>query len=313
MRLETNAVLMTAACCLLSGCDWDDWGGYGDSRAYQKDFHYSHDLKPGGKVSVENYNGSIEISSWDQARVDISGQQYGATPELRDAIRIDVTATGDTVRIRTIRPIDRKGNNGARYLIKVPRKTGLEGITSSNGHVRVDDIEGLALLRTTNGSIQANRLRGSLEATTSNGGVEIRDVEGAALVRTNNGRVRVDNLRGALDAETTNGGIQARIAKHEAGRPLRFETTNGGIDVTLDEAPANDVRATTSNGGITVRMPTAASARVRARTTNSSIHTEFDIRPDGAISKHRLEGSIGSGGPILNLTTSNGTIRIVKL
>jgi len=36
------------------------------------------------------------------------------------------------------------------------------------------------------------------------------------------------------------------------------------------------------------------------------------MRLRGEISKHNIEGSIGSGGPLIDLSTSNGSIRILK-
>ena len=45
---------------------------------------------------------------------------------------------------------------------------------------------------------------------------------------------------------------------------------------------------------------------------NSNITTDFEMRLRGEISKHHIEGSIGSGGPLIDLSTSNGSIRILK-
>jgi hypothetical protein len=74
------------------------------------------------------------------------------------------------------------------------------------------------------------------------------------------------------------------------------------------------VKASTSNGGITVHMPASAGAHVKAETsTNSRVHSDFDVRQEGANSPSRLEGVVGSGGPTLELTTSQGGIRLLKL
>jgi hypothetical protein len=59
-------------------------------------------------------------------------------------------------------------------------------------------------------------------------------------------------------------------------------------------------------------MAGGTNARISARTSNSSIATEFDLRAHGEISRNRLEGDIGSGGPLIDLSTSNGSIHILK-
>jgi DUF4097 and DUF4098 domain-containing protein YvlB len=306
-------ILFLAAAAFLTGCDLVEIGSFGDSHAYQKDFHYSYALKPGGRLSLDNANGGVEITGWDRDKVEIDGVQYASSPELRDAIKIDVAASDDSVQIRTIRPSGRHGNMGAKYVIKAPRKVNLDRIVTSNGSVKVDDIEGALRLRTTNGSVRATKVRGNLEAQTSNGGVEARDLDGAATIRTTNGRVQADGVRGALHASTSNGSIQARLLKPEPHRPIRLETTNGGIDLTMDSLDDNEVRATTSNGGISVKLPARIGARVRARTSHSAIHTDFDVRRDGPETKNHLDGVIGAGGPTVELTTTNGNIRLLKM
>ena len=310
MRLKWMALPALAALLILSGCDWDE---FDHSSRYTADFHHSYPLKAGGRLAVENFNGSVEISGWDESTVDISGTKYGPTPELRDAIKIDISAAPDSVSIRTVRPIEKRGNLGAKYVIKVPRKVKLERIVSSNGSIRTTDVDGDARLRTSNGAIRAMNLRGSLEAQTTNGTVELDGIEGSASVRTSNGRVRAEKLNGSLEAYTTNGGITAEIAKSERGRPVKVGTTNGSVDLRVGSPLAEEVRASTTNGSITVKLPSDIKARVLAHTSNSSISTDFEVQTQGALSKNHLEGTIGSGGPLLDLTTSNGSIRLVKI
>ena len=94
--------------------------------------------------------------------------------------------------------------------------------------------------------------------------------------------------------------------------PVRLESSNGHIDLTMDAV--REVKATTSNSSITVHMPSSANATLDAHTSNSSISCDFDVSVHGGmISKHRLEGNIGKGGPLLDLGTSNGSIKFLKL
>ena len=311
--MQTRLMFLMAIMALLTGCDLNEVDLFGNSHAYEKDFHYSYPLKPGGRLALDSFNGSVEIRGWDQDKVEIDGVQYASTREMRDAIKIDVIASGDLVQIRTIRPSPTYGNMGAKYIIKAPRKVNLDRIVTSNGSVKVDDIEGVARIRTSNGAVRAARLRGNLEVQTSNGSVEVRDLDGPATIRTSNGRVQVDGVRGTLQATTSNGSISARLRTPEPHRAVKLETTNGGIDLTMDALEDNEVRASTSNGGITVKLPARIGARVRARTSHSSIHTDFDVKRENERSKHSLDGVIGEGGPALELTSSNGSIRLLKL
>jgi DUF4097 and DUF4098 domain-containing protein YvlB len=312
--MRTHILVLSLAAGLLGfvGCDIEDLD-IGGSERYTQDFHYSYALQPGGRLSVDNSNGSIEISGWDQDTIDISGTKYARTPELRDALKIEIEHTADAVHIRTVRPSDRRGNMGAKYIIKVPRRTQLERIASSNGSIHTLDVEGPARLKTSNGAVRAENLRGSLDVQTSNGSIEVQNLEGSASLHTSNGRVHAEDVRGSLEADTSNGGIHVRLAKPEAGRPVKLETSNGPIELTMEAVNQNEIRASTSNGGITVHLPGDIGANLTAHASNSSISTEFEVATHGTLEKHHLEGKIGAGGPAIELTTSNGSIRLMKM
>lgn len=312
MRIHATLLTVAALAAFSAGCDVEDWGYAGDSHAYEKAFHYSYALKPGGRLDIENFNGAIEIAGWDRDEVEIDGKQFGSTPELRDAIKVEVAATPAEIRIRTIRPSERRGSMGVAYVIKAPRKVALDRIASSNGAIRIDNIEGKMRLRTSNGSVWAARVRGDLDASTSNGSVEVRELDGPAMIRTSNGRVTADEVRGALDAASSNGSIHARLTRPEPHREIKLQTNNGSIDLTVDALASNDIRAGTTNGGITVKLPSQTGAHVHAHTSHSRIQSEFDVRGKVEWSKSNLEGDIGGGGPTIELTSSNGGIRLLK-
>src|SRR5580658_4621694 len=111
MRFEVSLGGLVLASFLLAGCDavlGDGWD------RYQEDFHYSYPLSANGRIEVENFNGPVEISGWDQSNVEISGTKYASTPERLRELRIDVAASAGSVTIRTLRPLDRFGNASAR-------------------------------------------------------------------------------------------------------------------------------------------------------------------------------------------------------
>lgn len=265
MRL--SALALCIGSLFLAGCDEVLDGAW---NRVQEDFHYSYPLNPGGKIEVENQNGGIDISGWDQNTVEISGTKYASSPDRLKDLRVEISHTQDLVAIRTIPPVEHWGNSGVRYSIRVPRRTELARIASSNGGLHVDSIDAAARLHTSNGGIRGNGITGSLDIETSNGRIELTDLSG----------------------------------------PVTARTSNGAVDLTLDAV--REVRASTSNGAITLRFPATLAASLRAHTTNGAIHSDFDVTTHGLISKHSLEGAIGAGGPLLDLSTSNGSIRLLR-
>jgi DUF4097 and DUF4098 domain-containing protein YvlB len=294
----------------LAGCEDFDIN-IGSSDRYREDFHFSYPLSTGGSLRLDNFNGAVEISGWDKNTVDIDGTKYASTEYRLKEIKIDIAPSAGSITIRTLPPLDHRGNAGARYTIHVPRKTELAGIVSSNAAIRVEDVEGNAHLRTSNGSVHATRLTGPLEVQTSNGSVEVTEITGDTTLRSSNGSIRAEVSKGRFAAITSNSSITVHLKGTDTS-PVHLDSNNGHIELTMDAA--REVRASTSNSSITVRLPADIGASVDAHTSNSSITCDFDISVHGGeISKHRLEGTIGKGGPLLDLGTSNGSIKILRL
>jgi len=251
MRAWFLTPLLAAALLCLTACDIEDIGSVSK---YNRDFHYSYPMKPDGRLEVDTFNGSIEISGWDQAVVDISGTKYGSTQESADEIHIDIGNSPEAISVRAARPSFHRNNQGARLVIKVPRGAILDRINTSNGHIRTSDGAGPTRLHSSNGAI------------------------------------RVEDLRG----------------------PLNAETSNGSLDISVGSEFATDLRAHTSNGSITVHVASEPNARLTARTSNGSIHCDFDLRVQGEISRNHLDGTLGRGGGLMELTTSNGSIKLLR-
>jgi DUF4097 and DUF4098 domain-containing protein YvlB len=311
MKASVLALAALAVLPFQAGCDFEDI--VRDSQRYREDFQYSYDLKPGGRLSVDNFNGSVEILSWEKPVVQVTGTKYASREEYLRQIKIEAKTGPGSVQIRTIRPEFRYGNMGAKYFIRVPQQVELDLIHSSNGSIRVEGIDGNVRLETSNGSIRLRKVTGRVDAKTSNSSIEGDDIVGDATLRTSNGSIRIARATGAMEARTSNSSIHVNISKPKAGEPLRFESSNGSLDLTFAELANNDIRASTSNSSITLRVPESIKADLRASTSNSSITSQISISTRGMTSKNHLEGQINGGGPTMQLSTSNGSIRILKL
>lgn len=125
-------------------------------------------------------------------------------------------------------------------------------------------------------------------------------------VRTVNGEIEITSLTGEIRLRSTNGGITVL----DSAGSVSASTTNGGIKVELGEVTGEWMEFDTTNGGIRVDLLSSIRASVHARTTNGSIETDFPVTVRGTFRRNRLEGDINGGGPVIELRTTNGSIRI---
>jgi hypothetical protein len=124
-----------------------------------------------------------------------------------------------------------------------------------------------------------------------------------------NGDVEAEGLDGDIAAATVNGSIRISTS----GR-VEAQTVNGSIDAVAGRADwTEDASFKTVNGSITLTLPSSAGAELRAETLNGEIETSFPVQQGvtrGRFRPRRLSGTIGSGGPRLDMSTVNGSIHL---
>jgi hypothetical protein len=126
--------------------------------------------------------------------------------------------------------------------------------------------------------------------------------------RTVNGEINGESLQGDAEAHTVNGSV--RLAT--TGLAVA-STVNGSVNVTMGRADwPNGASFKTVNGGITLTLPSIFDAELRAEVLNGSITSDFPVTVTGQVSPRRLRGRIGSGGRELDLSTVNGSIKLLK-
>ena len=131
-----------------------------------------------------------------------------------------------------------------------------------------------------------------LSMKTHNGGITISDVHGQIHFEGNNGGVNLKRIAGDVSGSTVNGGIQLELA--------------GGV------WNGRQLEVSTRNGGVTVAMPANFSAHLQAETERGHIQSDFPVNVSGNLRPGRLDSFIGSGGPLIHVTTNNGGIRFKR-
>jgi len=243
---------------------------------YREDFSKTLPLKAGERFSLDNVNGAVTVSTWKEDKVEIKAVKVARNDEkdLKD-VEIRVEQSAGHVSVKAIWPkFHLHFNVNVDFEIKVPEGVILDEVETVNGEVEVTGRFGRAAVGTTNGSVSVEDASGELKAYTTNGGIQISRFEGK------------------LDAETTNGNIRLEGLTFKDG--IAAETTNGSITLAI-------------------ASPETLNANLLARTTNGHITVDFPVTLKNLTqSKHRVEATIGQGGPEISLETTNGSIKITR-
>lgn len=125
-------------------------------------------------------------------------------------------------------------------------------------------------------------------------------------VATSNGDIRAAGIGGPFRVKATNGRI--RGSGLQGGTTIT--TTNGTTNLDFARIPEGNISCETTNGEIVVVVPSDAKARISAHVTNGAIrHSGLDLSI-AEQTKRRLDASIGGGGPMINLSATNGAVSI---
>jgi DUF4097 and DUF4098 domain-containing protein YvlB len=285
----------------------------GDLERARADFHYSYALEPGGRLDLHNTNGSVDIAGWDRNTIEVSGTKFASSEDRLREISIRVSASGNEASVQTEEPRDfLHGSYSVRYVIRVPSRISLGQVHTTNGAISIEDLDGGGQLSGTNGHISLARDTGDYNVQTTNGQIDIEECSGSERAGTTNGSIRGRLKTGALQAHSTNGSIDFTIVKPIDGQPIRVSTVNGGITLTLAEFHDNAITATTTHGSVTLRLPSDTNARLSASSALSRISSSFTLASTVDISRHRFEGQLGSGGPLISASTTTGSIHLER-
>ena len=130
-------------------------------------------------------------------------------------------------------------------------------------------------------------------------------------LRASNGGITIVNVTGNMRFDTTNGGVKLQ----DIGGRVNGETRNGGLNVTLsgDRWDGEGLDVETSNGGVTLSLPDNYNAELETRTVNGGLRIDFPITVQGELTGRRgLQTTLGSGGPLVRVRTTNGGVKISR-
>src|ERR1700693_1458910 len=147
---------------------------------FTQEFHQNYALAPGGRVALENINGSVHIAGWDRNEVKVDALKYARSKERLEEAKIVIDASKDSVLIRTEYPDhnltfsddDRDNPASVEYTLSVPRNARLDQIKLINGSLDVQGIAGEVRASCINGHLKASGLGGPVKLSTINNIVE---------------------------------------------------------------------------------------------------------------------------------------------
>jgi len=267
----------------------------------QTTFTWSKRLPAGALLTILNGSGPISVREGSGDAVEVRAEKRPRSGgSIRD-VAFDVRESRNGVEICTLydgrtscddRGSIRNMRVPVEYTVSIPRSTRLK-VATGNGAVSIERAGAEVSASTGNGPVTIGETDGRVDANTGNGDVQVNGANGPVSANTGSGRITVVTARGAVDANTGSGEIDVRIGSTPIEGSLRFNSGSGAIRLTL---------------------PPDFNGRIDASSGNGTLRSDFEISVIGRFDAQHIRGTIGHGsaGPVIRMSTGNGTIELRK-
>jgi DUF4097 and DUF4098 domain-containing protein YvlB len=271
--------------------------------------------------------------------LNTSGNNVTLNVPAIDGARADLTITLPAASATTV-----TSNRGD---VKVTAIKAPITITANHGDIELSAITGDITTRINNGdsNVSAHSVTGSLTVEGRGHDSTISDLSGPLTMRGEFfGDSHFERIRGPVKFHTSRTDFQlgrldgeidisntAALSASEAVGPLTLTThsrnitldriagdvsvtnRNGSVDVT-SAPPLSNLTVENRNGSVSITVPEQANFAYQFDATNGDIESDFSqIKSTEQDSrKNAVNGTIGKGGPLLRVTTSQGDVSLKK-
>ena len=251
----------------------------------QEKQEFSCTVGSGAVISITNNYGPITVKPSGGSQVLVE------TISHSDAVNLVNEQHGDRIELRSIS--SRKGINLVEYTVLVPAAA-------------------FVTLRSSDGTLRAQGLRGDVVLEAASGSVEVTDISDAHLhVKTLSGPITLTDIRNShLDIHSVRGNVNL----HNVTGPS-VEVNSGAGRITYDGDPGRvgEYRLTSHTGDLEVSIPASAWVEIKAH----SIKNQSDPDLSRASSVPAMgETLLGKPGKILGsrfeLRSFSGKIRLKR-
>lgn len=221
-----------------------------DEARVTEEFHHTYPLSADGRINLQNINGAVHITAWDQNEVKVDAiKRADNDTELKNTeIRINASANSISIETHYPKENDWGGHHdfaSVEYTLKVPRKAMLDEIKLVNGSLDVAGVQGEVRASCVNGMLSAKQLGGRAKLSTVNGELEAKFERAAGEVELSSVNGSIDltlpsDAKASIEANTVSGGIENDFGLHSddhrfVGHDLRGELGGGGTQIKLSD------------------------------------------------------------------------------
>jgi hypothetical protein len=296
--------------------------------------HFDRTLQVSGPVEldVQAGSGTINVRTGDKSTVRISGtirssggRDDGADQEKK--VRYleanpPIEQNGNVIKVGHSDDEDLQRNISISYEVVVPVSTRLRS-GSGSGEQDVNGISGPVEASSGSGNLKLANIGDTVRASTGSGHISVEGVKGTVHAATGSGGIEATGVAGGLHASTGSGGVTLRqtapgeVEVNTGSGTVRLEGVHGAVrastasgNISVQGEGEGSWRLSAASGNVSVHLPSRQGFTLHAQTVSGSIHTAREMIVQSTTGRHEVEGKVGGGGFLLDVSTVSGDISV---
>ncbi len=262
----------------------------------------TREMAADGHVLVENLAGSVEVTVWNKANIEIKG-------ELGDDVeKVEITATDTGIQIRVRNKQKGHDVDGTDLYLRVPLAASIE-VETISADIEMNGSAGESIvLDTVSGDVEAEASPRRLEIQSVSGEVEFVGSISRSSVETVSGDISLSGVHGEIEISTVSGDVSLIAKEVDRGR---FESVSGDMKLDLAISDSGRLVSESMSGNLVLRLPAAQQAGFVVQTYSGDIRSDFGesakvSKGPGSVLKYHE----GNNGAMIRLESFSGDIHI---
>jgi DUF4097 and DUF4098 domain-containing protein YvlB len=260
---------------------------------------------PTGHVEISNIAGSVVVTGWSRAEVEVTGELG------KGAERLEFSRAGKLTRVKVIMPNRSSRAESTDLIVKVPVGSSV-AVNTVSADVRVQGVKGAQRLQSVSGDVETESAAEDVECKTVSGNVKVTGSGERSLltVTTVSGDAQVQRVAGEVNGNTVSGDFT--IAMGDTARS-RLRSTSGDLGIRGRLVPDARLDFESISGDIRLDLEGPVGAEFDVSSFNGDIRNCFGpkpVRTSQYAPGSELRFREGQGSARVRLKTLNGDINL---
>jgi DUF4097 and DUF4098 domain-containing protein YvlB len=263
---------------------------------------------PKGMVEISNTAGTVTVTGWDRAEVEVTGT-LGDGSE-----RFDFATTDTLTRVKVVLPTKSWGVEDSDLVVKVPAGSSIT-VNTVSADIQVQGVNGSQRLQSVSANVATQAGAEDVEVKTVSGDLTVAGTgqKGLLTLTTVSGDANVTRVSGEINGNTVSGDFRLGLGAVDRSR---LRTTSGNLSIAAFLPSDGRLDIDSISGDVRIDLAPPINAEFDVSSFSGDIRVCFGPKPartDEYAPGKELRFTEGKGSARVRIKTLSSDVSVCKL